>query len=126
LTVIGRRLAERGNGKIGTIIALVIAVVVVHSLIVYVPVRIANAEFGDFVEEQGRYLTLREITEERFIENILKEAEDNERVTLAEDDIAIEEGQRTLKVTIEHVETVKFLWGEKDLSFTIEKEIPKI
>jgi hypothetical protein len=47
---------ERGAGKIGTIIGLVVLALVIYALIVYIPLRVKVYEFRDQLEQQARYL----------------------------------------------------------------------
>lgn len=46
---------ERGEGRIGTIIALIVMILVAMSLFEFVPKKVATVKLGDFCMEQARH-----------------------------------------------------------------------
>lgn len=58
------RRGERGEGRAGTIISLLILVVLIYLGIKYVPVMINSYSFRDYIEEEARYAAVRKGDEE--------------------------------------------------------------
>lgn len=54
-----RRLGEKGEGKVGLLIALVVVAIIIFLGVKFIPVRIAAYEFRDFVEQECRYAAVR-------------------------------------------------------------------
>jgi hypothetical protein len=53
------RRGERGEGRIGVIISLVILIVLIYLGVKYVPVMINSYNLRDFIEEEARYAAVR-------------------------------------------------------------------
>jgi hypothetical protein len=58
-----KRLGERGEGKVGVLIALVVVAIAIFLGVKIIPVRIAAYEFQDFIEQECRYAAVRKDTE---------------------------------------------------------------
>jgi hypothetical protein len=54
-----RRHGERGEGKVGALIALAVVGIAIFLGVKIVPVRVAAYEFRDFVEQECRYAAVR-------------------------------------------------------------------
>lgn len=53
------RKGERGEGKVGVLIAIVVVAIGIFLGVKIIPVRIAAYEFQDFVEQECRYAAVR-------------------------------------------------------------------
>jgi hypothetical protein len=54
-----RRRGERGEGKVGLLIALVVVAIIIFLGVKFIPVRIAAYEFRDYIEQECRYAAVR-------------------------------------------------------------------
>ena len=57
--LIRRRHGERGEGRMGMIISLLLVIVIIYLGVKYVPVMINAYSFRDFIEEEARYAAIR-------------------------------------------------------------------
>ena len=72
-----RRHGERGEGKVGALIALAVVGVAIFLGVKIVPVRVAAYEFRDFVEQECRYAAVRK-HDDQVRKRILEKAEELE------------------------------------------------
>ena len=117
---------QRGEGRLGLIIAILVCATIGYVLWKVVPLRIANSEFGEYVENQLRMYSINEEKEVDLIEHVLAEAK-KQGIPITEDDIHIDEGERKIIARI-HYRIVQPIIGGKEWihDYDIEREVPKI
>ena len=72
-----RKHGERGEGRIGALIALALVGIAIFLGVKIIPVRVASYEFRDFVEQECRYAAVRK-HDEQVRKRILEKAEELE------------------------------------------------
>lgn len=91
-----RRANERGEGKIGLLIAVVVFGVAIFLGVKIIPVRVAAYEFRDTLREEARFAAVRS-TDSQVAKRIMKKAAELE-LPLDMDDLTVQRTQQ--KVTI--------------------------
>lgn len=71
------RSAERGEGKIGLLIAIIVIGVAAFLGAKIIPVRVSAYEFKDFIREQARYAAIHR-NDATIVERIMEKAQDLE------------------------------------------------
>lgn len=99
------RKSERGEGRLGLIVWLLVASVVGLFLWQYVPARITRAEIKDFVVEQTRYAA--KATNRQMTEAIINEAE-RHGIEFGKDAIQIEKKGGRCRVQYEYTQVLEF------------------
>ena len=117
---------QRGEGRLGLVIAIVVCATIGYVLWKVVPLRIANSDFGEYVENQLRMYSVNEEKETDLVEHILAEAK-KQGIPIVEGDIHIDEGERKVMAKI-HYRIVQPIIGGKEWihDYDIEREVPKI
>jgi len=69
--------AQRGEGKIGFLIAIIVIGIAIFVSAKIIPVRISAYEFKDFIREQARYAAIHRKDAE-IVERIMEKAQDLE------------------------------------------------
>ncbi len=68
---------QRGEGRLGLVVALVIVAVAIFLAVKFVPAKIAAYEFGDFLEKECRYAANRQ-KDSTIVDRIMEKAEEME------------------------------------------------
>lgn len=71
------RSSQRGEGRLGLIVALVIIALAIFLAVKFVPAKIAAYEFGDFLEKECRYAANRQ-KDSTIVDRIMEKAEEME------------------------------------------------
>lgn len=66
---------ERGEGRVGLLIAVVLVAIAIFLGVKYIPVRVNAYEFRDFVEEECRFAAVRK-SDDEVRKRILQKAEE--------------------------------------------------
>ena len=120
------RRRERGEGRIGLIIVLVVIAFVVIVLVKYVPARVRNAAFAKDVEVAARDYVVGNIRGlDNLVIRIINNAED-EGLSLEEDDIQVDDTTKVVRVQVDYEVVLNMPWGEWPQQFHVEKEVPKL
>lgn len=122
--VITRARNERGEGKIGAIIALLVVILVIHVGMKYIPFKVQTAEFEKDVETRLERLAGNLIDEEAFIEGILKDAGETE-VPLSYDDLKIELVGNSWRFETRYEIVLEMIWGDWVQEVEIVRERPR-
>jgi hypothetical protein len=77
MTMLGSEKRQRGEGRIGFLIALIVVGVVIFVGVKIIPVRITAYEFRDTLREEARYAAVRD-DDATVVVRILKKAEELE------------------------------------------------
>lgn len=120
------RNGQRGDGKIGTIIGLLLVIGVVYGVVKWIPGRTQNAEFTEAVERMSRQHIIGELNEDQFIKGILNYAA-KEGIPLTEDQLVVSSRHDKVVVTAHYVLEVPLVGGKVwKQSYDIETDVPKL
>lgn len=114
----------RGEGRIGMIIGFLVLLLIGHVLLKVVPVRIQRAEFRQHVEEQMLHVAVKKMTDDAFVEDLMKYASEHE-IPLEENGIRFENTKEEVRVDIQYTVVLSMVWGEWAQNMTIEEVLPK-
>jgi hypothetical protein len=102
--MVGRN-SERGEGKVGLVITLVLAIVVGMFMFQYIPERIKRAELKDFMVEQSRYAA--KVKDPELIRRIYGEAA-NLGIDLPKKAVTINRSGGRIKIRVQYTKTLEF------------------
>jgi hypothetical protein len=103
--------AERGDGKIGAIIAVLVVALAIHVGMKFIPFKVQVAEFEQKVEEKFTELAGNVIGEEDFMDAVLARAEEMQ-VPISEDNVQLELVGSTWKLAIDYEVVLGMVWGD--------------
>ena len=116
---------ERGEGKLGPILALLVVAFVVYMLVMYVPTRISKAELEGALEDHTREYVVQQLTYEQLIETIIAEAEEL-GINISEEQVVVDDGSREVRTTVRYTTVLDMLWGEWALDYQVDATVPKL
>jgi hypothetical protein len=120
------RHGQRGDGKIGTILGLLLIFGIVYGAMKWVPGRTQNAEFSEEVERMSRRHIIGEINEDQLFKGILEYAA-KEGIPLKEDDVTVSSRADKVVVVAHYVLEVPLIGGKTwRQSYDIETDVPKL
>jgi hypothetical protein len=100
--------AQRGEGNLGCILWALVVIVVAHVAWMMVPVKIANAQLADFMEDQARFAERR--TPEQIGKGILAKARELE-IPLDPKKVDVQRRGDHIYMKAEYVQPVRFFGG---------------
>ena len=104
-----RRL-ERGEGRVGTVIGLILVIFVAMSLFDFVPKKIATVKLGDFCMEQARHGGKNERKIRKRIYDVAQEL----RLPVEHEDITVKVSHKIL-IQVDYTVPIKIpLMGDRD------------
>lgn len=112
---------QRGEGKIGAIIALVVVALAIHVAWEFIPYKIQTAEFESAVEESMMGLAANLKKEDEFLLQILEKS-DELKLGLREDQLHLEKVGDTFKFKTEYDVILKMVWGDWVQHIEIKRE----
>jgi hypothetical protein len=77
MTMLERRNSQKGEGRVGLLVALIVVAVVVFLGVKIIPVRISAYEFRDTLREEARYAAVRD-DDKTVAKRIMKKADELE------------------------------------------------
>lgn len=98
--------SERGQGRIGTVIALALLGIGVYIGAKIIPVRIAAFEFEDFVEQECRYAAVKG-SDEEIARRIMEKARDLE-IPLDKKNLRVTRTRSEMIVAYSYVQPIDF------------------
>ncbi len=98
--------SERGQGRIGTVIALALLGVGVYVGAKIIPVRIAAFEFKDFVDQECRYAAVKG-SDEEIARRIMEKAKELE-IPLGRKDLHVTRTRSEMIVSYSYVQPIDF------------------
>ena len=116
---------QKGEGKIGLIIALVVVGLCIHSAVAYMPVVIAENEFSDHVTDKLKEVSARTMKRDDFVVSVIDKASQL-GIPVAEHMIEVKEGKGEWSVKIDYTTQIAWLWGDAARDVTIEKSLMKM
>lgn len=106
-----RRLGQRGEGRIGCILWLLVVIAAVMVAVKVVPVKLVDIEFGDYIEEQAQFAgrssgdTLRA--------RIIKKAKELD-VPIKKKDLKVEKSMNHVKIEASYMVNLDFGFYQYD------------
>lgn len=120
----GRR-DQRGEGKIGLILVVLVLVSVGYLAIKWVPVRTQNAEFVEFVERAGQRFSIGELNEETLVAAILEYAT-REHIPVTEPNVNIDARQDKVIISVKYHVDIPLVGGKTwTQNYDIRTETPR-
>lgn len=98
--------SERGQGRIGTVIALALLGIGIYVGAKIIPVRIAAFEFRDFVDQECRYAAVKG-SDQEIARRILEKARDLE-IPLDKKDLRVARTRSEMIVSYSYVQPIDF------------------
>lgn len=115
------RLGARGEGKLGCILWLLVAGAAIMVAVKAVPVKLTDAEFADFIEEQAQFSA--RSTGEDLRKRILARAKELE-IPLEPKNLKIEKTDARVKIHCSYTVTLDFPFYSYDWTFEHELDRP--
>jgi hypothetical protein len=116
-----KRHNERGEGRIKSILILVIFVLAIYSAVKVVPPYVAEYQLADKMQEQARFAIVNRYTEEQIRENVYKVVQDLD-IPAKREDIKVVATQQVVKISLDYTVPVDILSYHMDLHFTPNSE----
>ena len=122
VTTMKNRTMERGEGRIGLMLALALLGVGIFVGVKLVPVRVNAYEFKDFIQEECRFAATRNRDEEIF-KRILEKAH-NLRLPLEKKNLHLERTQTEMIISAKYQQTVDLKFTKYVYKFDHEERAP--
>ena len=106
-----RKRDQRGDGKIGMIIGILVVVTIGYLVAKWVPVRTQNAEFQEFVVRSAQRFSIGELSEEKLIATIL-EYSAKEHIPVTEPDITVVANTEKVMVKVRYHVDIALVGGQ--------------
>jgi len=116
------RNAQRGEGKIGLIIALAVLGIAIFLGVKIIPVRVAAYEFKDFIQEEAQAGSLRK-TDEIVVKRILEKAADLE-IPLKKKDLKVRRTQSEMIISASYVQPIDLKVRTYEFRMDIKERAP--
>lgn len=120
-SIAANRRGERGEGRIKSILILVIFVFAIYSAVKVVPPYVAEYQLADKMQEQARFAVVNRYTEEQIRDNIYKVVQDLD-IPVKREDIKVVATQQVVKISLDYIVPVDLLSYRVDLHFTPNSE----
>jgi hypothetical protein len=101
---VARRRGERGEGRIGLLVALVLLAIGIFLGVKIIPVRVSAYQFSDFIQQECRFAAVRNQDEE-VAKRILDKAAEME-IPLKKKDLKIERTANEMIVTASYEQPI--------------------
>jgi hypothetical protein len=120
-SMVKRRHAQRGAGRLQTILFFAILVILVYLAFKLVPAYVSEYQLVDKMQEQARYGVVNRYSEEQVRDNIFKVIQDLE-IPAKREDIKVTVTQAIVKVSMEYSVPVDLLFYSTELHFSPSSE----
>lgn len=97
---------QRGEGRLGLLIALAVVGAAAFALVKYVPVRVTAYEFRDFMEQECRTAAVRP-NDTKIVERILNKAEELE-IPLDKKNLMVKRTQSEMVISARYEQPIDF------------------
>jgi hypothetical protein len=118
---IKRRRAERGEGRLKSILYLAILLIAVFAAFKLVPPYVSEYQLTDKMQEQARFATVNRYTDDQIRDNIYKVAQDLD-IPAKREDIKVTVTQSFVKISLEYTVPVDLLVYSTELHFSPSSE----
>jgi hypothetical protein len=115
------RLLERGEGKLKSIIIVVVIVLAIYSAVKLIPPYVNDYQLSDKMQEQARFAVVNRYSEEQIRENIFKVIQDL-GVPAKREDIKVVATNSLVKISMEYTVPVDLLAWHIELHFSPSSE----
>jgi len=116
---------ERGEGKIGAIIAVLVVALVIHVGIKFIPFKVLTAEFEKAIEDDLLDLAANIKKEDDFLLSVLDKAKELE-IPVREDMMKLELRGATWQFQTKYEVTLEMIWGDWVQEVEIERARTKL
>jgi hypothetical protein len=113
---------ERGEGRLGVMITVVVLGVAGFAAIQYVPVKIAAYEFHDTIRQEARYAATRDTTEV-VTQRILEKAAVLE-IPLVAKNVRVQKTRSEVMIDVSYVQPIDFKVATYDYRFHARERAP--
>ncbi len=113
--------AERGGGKLKTVIYTLILVLMIYSAVKIVPAYVSDFQLSDKMQEQARFGVVNRYSEDQIRENIYKMVKDLE-IPAKRDDIKVFADNNVVKISLNYTVPVDLFFYHLDLHFSPSSE----
>ena len=117
---LGRFHSSEGRSTLGCIFYLLLFMVAVYASIQIVPVYSANINFETDVKTEVSRAGARILGDDTIADEIINLAQKND-ISLEKEDIKIERSPDELRVTINYIKPVNFIFFTRDFHFTVKE-----
>ena len=115
------RRGERGEGRIKSILILVIFILAIYCAVKVVPPYVAEYQLADKMQEQARFAIVNRYTEEQIRDNVYKVVQDLD-IPVKREDIKVVATMQVVKISLDYIVPVDLLSYRVDLHFTPNSE----
>lgn len=112
---------ERGEGRLKTIIVVVVIVLVIYSAFKIVPAYVNDYQLSDKMQEQARFAVVNRYSEEQIRDNIFKEVQDL-GIPAKRGDIKVVSTNSVVRISLEYTVPVDLLTYHLELHFSPNSE----
>ena len=116
---------QRGEGKVGAIIALLVVVLVIHVGMKFIPFKVQTAEFEGHIEEELLSLAANLRKPDDFILSVVEKASALE-LDLREDHLDLKLNGMTWEFKTQYEVTLKMIWGDWVQTVEIKRSRTKL
>jgi hypothetical protein len=121
LSSAANRRGERGEGRIKSILILVIFILAIYCAVKVVPPYVAEYQLADKMQEQARFAIVNRYTEEQIRDNVYKVVQDLD-IPVKREDIKVVATMQVVKISLDYIVPVDLLSYRVDLHFTPNSE----
>ncbi len=116
-----RRRSEKGEGRLKTIIIVVVIALFIYSAVKVVPAYVNNYQLADKMQEQARFAVVNRYTEDQIRDNIFKVCQDLE-IPAKKEDIKVTATNAVVKISMQYTVPVDLLSYHLELHFAPSSE----
>lgn len=112
---------ERGEGRLKTILVLVVIAIIVFAAIKIVPVYINDYELADSMQEQARFAVVNRYTEDQIRDNVYKKVLEL-GIPAKKEDIKVLATNSLVRISMDYTVPVDLLAYHTELHFSTNSE----
>jgi len=110
------RPAERGAGKLTSVVYLIVLIIAVFVAVKTVPSYVAEFQLKDKMSEQARFAIVNRYTEDQIKDNIYKVIQDLD-IPAKRDDIKVTNTNHGIELSVSYTVPVDLMFYQTDLNF---------
>jgi hypothetical protein len=116
-----RRRLEHGEGRLKSILILVVIVLAIYSAIKIIPPYVNDYQLSDKMQEQARFAVVNRYTEDQIRENVFKIVQDLD-IPAKKESIKVVTTNSVVRISMDYTVPVDVLMFHLDLHFTPNSE----
>jgi uncharacterized membrane protein len=116
-----QRRFEGGEGKLKSIIIVVVIVLAIYSAWKIVPAYVNDYQLSDKMQEQARFALVNRFTEEQIRDNIFKIVQDLD-IPAQRDDIKVVSNNSVVRISMQYTVPVDLMFFHMELHFSPNSE----